>query len=215
LTPVVVIVNIEIRNCLSKCERELMNIIEYKTIFVYVNTLYFIAAGIYFHWTSLWTHKLNCQRVLLMKQNKNNYTDQLWFSKLNVRKFICPTTVYSQPNPGNALASENKFRQQWNTKYLHKQKLYFLWILSWIDVINCISNFRDYCYVIIMYSSVFNQVRRHKVLYFSSYTFLCIDTSWQISWSFYLFKKNIGSCILMITIPFVTIPHPPYVVDWK
>jgi hypothetical protein len=50
--------------------------------------------------------------------------------------------------------------------------LNFLCILSWIDVINCISNFRDYCYVIIMYSSVFNQVRRHKVLYFSSYTFL-------------------------------------------
>jgi hypothetical protein len=28
-----------------------------------------------------------------------------------------------------------------------------------------------------MYSSVFNQARRRKVLYFSSYTFLCIDTS--------------------------------------
>jgi hypothetical protein len=45
-----------------------------------------------------------------------------------------------------------------------------------MHVIHCISNFWDYCYVIIMYSSVFNQVRRRKVLYFSSCTFLCIDT---------------------------------------
>jgi hypothetical protein len=58
--------------------------------------------------------------------------------------------------------------------FLANNKIYKLicviWaiILSWIDVINCISNFRDYCYVIIMYSSVFNQVRRRKVLYFSS-----------------------------------------------
>jgi hypothetical protein len=49
-----------------------------------------------------------------------------------------------------------------------------------------ISNFRDYCYVIIMYSSVFNQVRRRKVLYFSSYTFLCIDTQALVSGNFLL-----------------------------
>ena len=30
--------------------------------------------------TSLWTHKLNCQGVLFRKQNKNNYTDQLFNS---------------------------------------------------------------------------------------------------------------------------------------
>ena len=54
--------------------------------------------------------------------------------------------------------------------------LNFLCILSWIDVINCISNFWNCCYVTIMYSSVFNQVRRRKVLYFLSNTFLCIDT---------------------------------------
>ena len=92
----------------------------------------------------------------------------------NVLHIYCDKREFTHQNTGtNIFLIKNNDQLICHTGICH---LNFLCILSWIDVINCISNFRDYCYVIIMYSSVFNQVRRHKVLYFSSYTFLCIDT---------------------------------------
>ena len=74
-----------------------------------------------------------------------------------------------------------KLTINWFCRTARAPVLNFLCILSWIDVINCISNFWDYCYIIIMYSSVFNQVRRRKVLYFSSYTFSALTPVVAIS----------------------------------
>ena len=44
------------------------------------------------------TSLLNCQRVLLRKQNKNNYTDQLRFSKVECQEIHNKTYLTTKPN---------------------------------------------------------------------------------------------------------------------
>ena len=96
-------------------------------------------------------------------------------NELCMVNIYCDKSNFTHQNTGTNICFKT------NDQLILSHVLNFLCILSWIDVINCISNFWDYCYIIIMYSSVFNQVRRRKVLYFSSYTFCALTPVVAIS----------------------------------